>query len=356
MKACGIITEYNPFHYGHEYHIAKTKELTSCDVIINVMSGHFVQRGEAAIADKWIRARTAIEQGCDLVIELPYAYALQSASGFAQGAVRSLQLAQVQDIVFGSESNDIRQLQIHSKLALSNSKSSSPAASLSVSSNDILGISYVREIAKTSIIPHTIQRTNTYHDTHLDQRIVSATAIRKAIYEGKDVTFYTPMANLLTTEFAMEQYYPYVQYLLLTMEEKLLADLFLMDEGIEHLMIRQAKLCHSMKEFIDNCISKRYTRAKIQRTIIHLLTQTKKTDIDSLPTLSHIRLLAMKQNGRAYVKELKHSTVVIASRFNQIPKPYRDMELRVTSAYAAPLSIEKRLALLKQELQPVMVI
>lgn len=93
MKTCGIIAEYNPFHNGHMYQIRKTREITGCDLIIAVMSGNFVQRGEPALIDKWTRASAAAANGADVVIELPYIYATQSASRFAAAGVKLLQLA-----------------------------------------------------------------------------------------------------------------------------------------------------------------------------------------------------------------------------------------------------------------------
>lgn len=86
MKSCGIIVEYNPFHNGHQYHTKMARELSQADVVIAVMSGNFLQRGEPAIIDKWTRAKEALSHGVDLVVELPFAYAVQSADYFARGA------------------------------------------------------------------------------------------------------------------------------------------------------------------------------------------------------------------------------------------------------------------------------
>ena len=90
MKACGIITEYNPFHNGHIYHIQQARQLSGCDVLVAVMSGNFVQRGEPAIIDKWQRTKTALDNGVDLVIELPFAFVCQSATQFGENAVNIL--------------------------------------------------------------------------------------------------------------------------------------------------------------------------------------------------------------------------------------------------------------------------
>ena len=107
MKAVGVIVEYNPFHYGHAYHIKKAKEITGADVVIAAMSGNFLQRGEPALVSKWVRTEMALKGGVDLVFELPYTFAVQKADTFANGAVSLLDLAGCDSICFGSESGNI---------------------------------------------------------------------------------------------------------------------------------------------------------------------------------------------------------------------------------------------------------
>ena len=349
MKVCGIVSEYNPFHYGHRYHIQKTKELTHCDILINVMSGHFVQRGEAAIADKWSRAQQAVQEGCDIVIELPYPYAVQSADGFAYGAITSLSLAGVDSIVFGSETNDMDALKQLASQNIPKDPTRSMAQSYEVKSNDILGIAYLKALKDTSITPYTIQRTNDYHDLEVSDSIASASAIRHHFMNGEDIEHLTPMSNQLMKEVEMNHYFPYLQTLLLTMEPNALSNIFLMEEGLENRMIECAKESTSMKSFVDCCISKRYTRSRIQRTLVHLLTQTSKQMIGDLPKLSHIRILAFNDTGRTYLKELKQRDTRIASKFNQIPASYRTLDLKAAAAYGIPFSPQERLALLKKE-------
>ncbi|MBR2619238.1 MAG: nucleotidyltransferase family protein, partial [Firmicutes bacterium] len=107
MKVLGITAEYNPFHNGHKYHIEKSREMTGADCVVAVMSGNFTQRGEAAILDKWERSRLAVENGVDLVVELPFIYACSKAQSFAEGAVDILKGLGVHMISFGSESGEI---------------------------------------------------------------------------------------------------------------------------------------------------------------------------------------------------------------------------------------------------------
>ena len=110
-EVLGIIAEYNPFHNGHLYHIQKSKEQTGAKFVVCVMSGNFVQRGNTSIVDKWTKAKLAIENGVDLVLELPTIYSVSSAESFAQGAVKILEnLGIVDTISFGTETNDFAAL------------------------------------------------------------------------------------------------------------------------------------------------------------------------------------------------------------------------------------------------------
>lgn len=106
MRSCGIVVEYNPFHNGHRYHAQKARELSNADVVVAVMSGNFLQRGEPAIIDKWARAKAALENGVDLVVELPFAWAVQSADYFAKGSIALLQALKCDALCFGTESEN----------------------------------------------------------------------------------------------------------------------------------------------------------------------------------------------------------------------------------------------------------
>ena len=115
MKTCGIITEYNPFHQGHIYHIKKTKELTQCNCLIAIVSNHFTQRGLPSLLSMEDKTKLALEAGCNLVIELPACYAAQSADYFAKYAIESLHALNIDQICFGSETNDIVLLREYAK-------------------------------------------------------------------------------------------------------------------------------------------------------------------------------------------------------------------------------------------------
>lgn len=361
MRSTGIITEYNPFHNGHQYHIEQTRQTTNCDVLIAVMSGHFVQRGEAAIIDKWKRSACALQHGVDLVLEIPFPYVVQSSDHFAYGAVKSLQLAGVDHIVFGSETNDItmlyQQLQNYDQKAIDtlyqqgHALPYAYAQQQALQSNDMLGISYLKALKDTDITPLTIERTNQYHDTSLSSAISSASAIRQGVYQKHDVSHTTCMHEELNDIHCMEHYYPTIQTLLMTLSPTYLKTLFLMDEGIEYRLIKNAKTCITYEDFITACATKRYTKSRIQRTIIHVLNQTTKAEINRLSPLNYIRTLAFNDIGKQYLSSLRKSDILIASRFNQIPKDYRELTYRSCSVYGIPLSVKQRKEIMEAELQ-----
>ena len=214
MKAVGLVTEYNPFHNGHLYHLNKAMELTGADISVAVMSGDFVQRGEPAVLDKYTRASMALNSGVNLVVELPVNYAVSSAESFAAGALKVLDYIKADSIAFGSESGDIERL---SKLAhilcdnedalykeiskcTANGISYAAArqkvvekltdkdtAAILTSSNNILAVEYLKAIIKNNyaIKPYTIKRQgDSYNDTDIRSEYASATALRENLKNG----------------------------------------------------------------------------------------------------------------------------------------------------------------------------
>lgn len=370
MIITGLITEYNPFHRGHLYHIEQAKRLTNCDLLIIVMSAHFMQRGEPAIVDKWKRTQAALEHGIDLVIELPYIASTQDATHFAQSAVSLLNMAGCTHLVFGSESNDLAFLQSvadlpinvdHLKEQMKTGMSYPKAYNLlhgPFHPNDILAIAYLKAIHKTNILPLSIQRTNAYHSDEITEEIASATAIRKALLNHAPLHQQSMMEDvLLNSEYnSLRLFYPFLRLKLLTLPKELLKELFLMHEGLENHLKKMAVQYDDFNAFIDVCVNRRYTKARIQRTLIHLLTHTTKKEVNELPELHTLRILGMNEKGRAYIKQFDCENVVIASRFNQINEKYRLMELRATRAYASTLSKDEAKRLVQRELEgPIIV-
>ena len=360
MKAAGIVVEYNPFHNGHLYHINKTKEITNCDVLIAVMSGHFVQRGEPALIDKWQRTEAALTHGVDLVIELPYLWCTQSAQQFADGAITLLKLAQVDTVVFGSESNNLEELKEIAELStkadylkeiLATGQGFPKAYGLwtqAMEPNDILAVAYLKALEGSDITPIAIQRTTHYHDEKLSE-ISSATAIRKAVLSNEDTGCATPM-ELKEPFVTLKQFYPYIRMLLSSLSPDYLHSLFLFSEGIENHLRENAMKYDSFEEFMTHSITKRYTRARIQRTLCQLINQITKKEAQDLSPLTSLRVLGFNEKGQKWLKHLRENEVDVASSFAQMPASLRKMELKATNMYASFMTSEQRNALLKKEI------
>lgn len=237
MKAVGLVTEYNPFHNGHLYHLNKAMELTGADISVAVMSGDFVQRGELAVLDKYTRTSMALNSGVNLVIELPVDYAVSSAESFAAGALKVLNYIKADSIAFGSESGDIERL---SKLAhilcdnedtlykeiskyTANGISYAAArqkvvekltdkdtAAMLTSSNNILAVEYLKAIIKNNyaIKPYTVQRQgDAYNDTDIRSDYASATALRGNL-KADNISKYIPVKAGLILSSNANYIYP----------------------------------------------------------------------------------------------------------------------------------------------------
>ena len=364
MKICGIIAEYNPFHNGHRYHIEQSRKITGCDLIIAVMSGNFVQRGEPALIDKWTRAEYAVRNGADIVIELPYICATQSASKFAESGVKLLELAGADWISFGSECGNLENLKDiadtpvnpdHLHVCLETGMSFPKAYSLLTSEmqpNDILAVSYLKALKETDIKPVVIPRTSNYQSTDMHET-ASALAIRTALHEHRDVSEATMMAQeLRERETAyMEQLYPYIRTLLLTTPKERLADMFLFSEGIESHLVKNAQTAKDWNTFLSACTSYRYTAGRIRRCCLQAASQITKDEVKRLPAMDTLRILAFNDTGRSWLHDMRKSGVRIASTFSDIPYPWRQMEYKTTQLYASLFSEEERQRLLQEEIK-----
>ena len=210
MHVTGIIAEYNPFHNGHRYQLEQIRQAYPDSAVIAVMSGSFVQRGQAALLDKWQRAGLAIAGGCDLVLELPFAFACRSAQDFARGGVQLLsRLGIIDTLAFGAETNSLEllaqaarsmespsfQQQLHKKIANGLAYASAVEKTLSQEAssafirkpNNILALEYLRALRDApALSPLLIQRQGAgYHSADLKAPLPSASALRLALYEGR---------------------------------------------------------------------------------------------------------------------------------------------------------------------------
>ena len=152
-----------------------------------------------------------------------------------------------------------------------------------------------------------------------------------------------------TRDFA--RYYPLIRTLLLTLPKTTLEALFLMDEGLENHLVKLAEQYTDFEPFMYHAVTRRYTKARIQRTLTHLMAHTTKTELKKLPPLQTLRVLGFSAKGQRHLRTLRDNGIRIATRFNQVPIPYRRLELKATAAYGHVLSAEARQALLEREIK-----
>ena len=305
----GIICEYNPFHNGHIYHINKIKSMYPDCTIVAVMSGAITQRGDISIINKWDKAEIALKYGIDLVVELPFVYEVESADMFAKGAIQILNELGIDKIVFGSESNDINKLKFLAQIQLSNDyekliknyskELSYPEASAKAlndlskvnlnTPNDILGVSYIREIIKNNykIEAESIKRTNDYNSKELDE-IASATSIRYAIKNNINIKKYVPKETLdkIDKSLDLDNYFNYIKYKIVSTDD--LTYIFGIDEMIAPRIKKAIKNSNSLEELINNIKTKKYSYNRIKRIIIYILIDFKKDDFNAI---NYIRIL-----------------------------------------------------------------
>lgn len=376
MGSVGIIAEYNPFHNGHLYHLKKVKEHFPNDTIILVMTGNFTERGDVAIVDKWKRTKMALKAGIDLIVELPYPFSTQSADYFSYGALTILEHLKVEKVIFGSESNNLEDLEIIADTQLNN-KEFEPlvriyskmgenyptALSLAIkdltqkeitSPNDLLGISYVKTIKqyKYQIKPLTLQRTNNYHNNSLEQEISSATAIRKALKEDISITKQLPdfVIPYLTELHDKNDYFYLLKYKIIT--EKDLTIYHGVEEGIEHVLKKEILTATSYQDLITKTKSKRYTYNKISRLLLHILCNFTKEEASSWKKITYIRLLGFNEKGRIYLNQIKKEVQLpIISKISKHKDPMLEFELETTKIYALTLPLENQFNLIKEEYQ-----
>lgn len=349
MKLTGIIAEYNPFHNGHSLHIDRARELTNCTHIIAVMSGQFVQRGEAAIFDKWSRAEMAVASGVDLVIELPFAFAVRSAQFFATGSVRLLAALGAQYLCFGAEQADLKRLSaaanafeqpdtaevfrtgIQAGLPYAKALANAVAAQTGLASdflltpNNILAIEYLRAIRHWApeMIPAAVAREQAaYHQPVISGPIASATAIRSALLTHKalvpEIKAALPESSLAVLHRQLDtQKGPvaanfFGDMLLAKLRTLPLSQLEAVPEVTEglHYKIQSCALqATSLETLLAAIKSKRYTRTRLQRIAVHTLLGTTKhalAHFDAAGPL-YARVLAFNSKGQEILRHLKQN-------------------------------------------------
>jgi predicted nucleotidyltransferase len=397
MKSVGLIVEYNPFHNGHAFHLQASKEAAEADVVIAVMSGNFLQRGEPALVSKWQRTKMALLNGVDIVFELPYRFATQKAETFANGAVSILDAVGCESLCFGSESGDLssfiqtidylkdqqNSFNENIKWHLDTGVSYPKALSLAFKQlpnannyldlakpNNILGLEYIKAIQrqKSSVIPMTIPRKNAdYHDEHFaSATIASATSIRKAIFTDNasqaEINQYVPeQTKLLLKEYVQqfqgfhqwENYWSYLQFRLIHSSSSELREIYEMEEGLENRLQAAALVTDNFHKFMQQIKTKRYTWTRLQRLCVHILTNTKKEEMTRhSEKASYLRLLGMTSIGREYLNKKKsHLSLPLISKLASFKEKEINLDIKAARIYSLGIPSHLKNKMLRQEFE-----
>lgn len=397
MKAVGIVVEYNPLHNGHLHHIHQAKMISNADIVIAVMSGHFLQRGEPAIVDKWYRAEMALTEGVDIVIELPYVFSTAQASDFAKGAISLLSAIGCESFAFGSENGSItpflntyhlinnNRVEYNSLIrqalqtgisypkalhfAYEQLQQKEPNSYVDLAQpNNILGFHYIEaaQSLQNTIKPFTIARIGAgYHDDiDASKAIASATGIRKAIFEQNDLQAaqcYLPNTSYqllkqwqenFGTFGSWEAFWPLLQFSILRYTPEQLTQYAEVTEGIEFALIKAAKASNNFKEFMLKIKSKRYTWTRLQRILTHIYTGFTKDQLQSSTSPSLIRLLGMTKEGQRYLSMYKKEfTLPLISRVGAIDNPILQIDVHATDMYTLGIGLHSQTAAFNKDYQ-----
>lgn len=350
MKTAAVVAEYNPFHKGHEYQLEITRK-AGVTHIVAIMSGNFVQRGEAAVYSKFLRAKAAVNCGADLVVELPLPWAMSGAQSFARGAIGiAKSLACVDMISFGCESGNLQKLKLLADTVYSdeyenkissflNEESSFAAArqkavaaicgeetaALLEKPNNILAVEYIAAAKQMNcgFEFNAVPRLGDgYNDLiHSGNGFASATAIRKQIKENCFDSSLVPekAAELYTCDFANEKRLETA--MLYALRRLSLSDISKapdISEGIENRIHSAIQTACSYAELFELIKTKRYPDARIRRIIMSLFLGLKKNHSEGLPT--YMRVLACNENGREILSAAQSSVPIItrASQFKEL--------------------------------------
>lgn len=359
MKILGIITEYNPFHNGHIYHIEKSKQITGADYVIAVMSGSFTQQGNISLYDKFKRAKIATENGVDLVIELPTIYSNSSSEYFAKGSISLLNSLNIVDcICFGSESGNINLLSNISNTIINNEEniwndisynlkqgiSFAKAREQSITKyldkeeiiefskpNNILAIEYLNSLSRlnSKIKPYTITRNSSnFNDNTISKNTIfaSATSIRNHIYNKEDLSYlekFIPedMLNIICNVEPTfnDKLLNILKYKIITNSKENLSNINEITEGLENRIISAISNSNTYNKLIENIKSKRYQMSKIKRMLNNIILNISKENFEKMykSNEQYAHVLKVSKRGKVLLSNIaKNSSIPLITSIN----------------------------------------
>lgn len=359
-KICGIIAEYNPLHNGHIYHIRETRRIGKVDFVVAIISGNFMQRGVPAILDKWTRGRLAVEAGSvDLVLEIPYFIATESAEYYAKGSIGILEsLGVIDSVSFGSEKGSVEELKDIAKLLreepfkysdklteyIAEGMSFPKARERAVAEflgdeyskmlrlpNNILAVEYLKHIKSMQAI--TIKRQGGYHADDAGPEYPSATGIRKKILDNKyDIVknsvpreVYEEITNnsISGLSKSMKEYFNLIRTEIVKRNSSELENIQGITEGLENKIKKEIRYHDDYKEFVSSVKSKRYTMTAIERGLNHILMSIDKKEVEEAfeNEMWYTRVLALNDRGAFVLKKAKEKAgIKILNNINKEEK------------------------------------
>ena len=353
-KRIGIIAEYNPFHNGHLYQIQKAKESTGADTVIAVMSGNFTQRGDTSLINKFEKAKIALQNEVDMVIELPTIYSISSSENFALGGIKILnEIGNIDYLVFGIEEENLEKLQaiadvlvnendefkrnIKEELDKGNSYpkareivlkkvlSSENVENIMQKPNNILAIEYLKALKTTNskIKPFAIKRKNTMHnDENINENYASGTYIRKLFIENnfneikKVVPKYTyerllELKNQGTYVSSINDFSDIVIYKIRTMTKEEISKIADVNEGLENSIKLASTTCKTIDEIIEKVSTKRYTKTRISRILTYILLDITKSEMEQSKNANqYIRVLGINKKCEGILKTINNDKLI----------------------------------------------
>jgi len=343
MTVTGIIAEFNPFHNGHKYLLEQAKGLK-----VVAMSGNFMQRGEPAIVDKWIRAQMALENGADLVVELPFLVSVQAADFFGQGSIDILARLGIDTLVFGTEEVlDYQKIaDLYSERgqemeffmenlpdSLSYPQKTQAMwkefAGLDFSGdtpNHVLALAYAKAVAGRNISLYPIQRQGAgYHSVDKDVDFASATALRQHQTDSDFLERFMPSVAFFenASKVSWEDYFSLLRYQILSNPD--LTNIYQVNQEMAVRIKDAIKTAKSVDELVEVVATKRYTKARVRRLLTYILVQARESD---LPEGIHV--LGFTEKGRQHLKSLKEQ-VHLVSRIGK--EPWDEMTQKADQIY-----------------------
>lgn len=372
MRMVGVIAEYNPFHAGHAHQLAQARRLSRADAVVAVMSGCFVQRGDAALLSPAVRAEMALKSGADAVILLPALWSVRDAEHFALGGVSLLQSVGCDAISFGAETADLPRLQaaadaldspalsaaMQPHLAVGHPYPAALSAAMAAlcpdaapvlsSPNNTLGVCYLRAMrrleARMDVYP--VARDSDYHAPSLVSGFSSATAIRGAVLRGDWVSAYAAMpdssAALLANQAILQHLHRpealdrVLLSRLLTMTDAEYAALPDISEGIERRLRRAALSAQTREELLQSAKTRRYPYARLSRLSTHALLGMTQALLDETPLPPAALLLGFRAECAGLMACLSRGNIPLLTRWAQADKnaPWAQLESRAWTLWA----------------------